>query len=146
MNLDELRTVQSKERRKDSLQHLRDSFYEDVAAYMAACDVLIMPWNQSDWIEACNPVKLKEYLAVGRPIVSTPFPELAAYGDHVAVAANATDFAAAISQGLQQPPSPVIQRARVEHQDWQTKATEVWNAVQGHSLNTAPAREAQASS
>ncbi len=35
MNLDELRTVQSKERRKDSLQHLRDSFYEDVADYIA---------------------------------------------------------------------------------------------------------------
>ncbi|XVH31718.1 hypothetical protein ACNS7O_00640 [Haloferacaceae archaeon DSL9] len=32
MNLDELRTVQSKERRKDSLQQLRDSFYEDAAA------------------------------------------------------------------------------------------------------------------
>lgn len=34
MNLDELRTVQAKERRKDSLQHLRDSFYQDVAAYV----------------------------------------------------------------------------------------------------------------
>ena len=35
MNLDELRSVQAKERRKDSLQHLRDSFYDDVAAYIA---------------------------------------------------------------------------------------------------------------
>ncbi|MGQ3329582.1 DNA replication complex subunit Gins51 [Halorubrum sp. FL23] len=35
MNLDELRSAQSKERRKDSLQHLRDSFYDDVAAYVA---------------------------------------------------------------------------------------------------------------
>ncbi|PSP55548.1 hypothetical protein BRC82_05050 [Halobacteriales archaeon QS_1_67_19] len=35
MNLDELRTVQSKERSKDSLQHLRESFYEDVADYIA---------------------------------------------------------------------------------------------------------------
>ena len=34
MNLDELRSVQSKERRKDSLQHLRDAFYDDVAAYV----------------------------------------------------------------------------------------------------------------
>ena len=34
MNLDELRSVQSKERRKDSLQQLRDSFYQDVAAYI----------------------------------------------------------------------------------------------------------------
>ena len=34
MNLDELRTVQMKERKKDSLQHLRDSFYGDVATYI----------------------------------------------------------------------------------------------------------------
>ena len=34
MNLDELRSVQSKERQKDSLQQLRDSFYQDVAAYI----------------------------------------------------------------------------------------------------------------
>jgi DNA replication factor GINS len=35
MNLDELRSAQAKERRKDSLQHLRDSFYDDVASYVA---------------------------------------------------------------------------------------------------------------
>jgi DNA replication factor GINS len=34
MNLEELRSVQRSERQKDSLQHLRDSFYEDVAAYV----------------------------------------------------------------------------------------------------------------
>ena len=36
MNLDELRSVRRTERQKDSLQHLRDSFYEDVADYIAA--------------------------------------------------------------------------------------------------------------
>ncbi|MFC5134021.1 MULTISPECIES: hypothetical protein [Haloferacaceae] len=35
MNLDELRSVQAKERRKDSLQHLRDAFYDDVAGYVS---------------------------------------------------------------------------------------------------------------
>ncbi|RDI72756.1 DNA replication complex subunit Gins51 [Halopelagius longus] len=35
MNLDELRSVRRTERQKDSLQHLRDSFYEDVADYIA---------------------------------------------------------------------------------------------------------------
>ncbi|USZ67754.1 hypothetical protein NGM10_13585 [Halorussus salilacus] len=34
MNLDELRTVQSKERSKDSLQHLRESFYAEVGEYI----------------------------------------------------------------------------------------------------------------
>ncbi|WP_049986959.1 DNA replication complex subunit Gins51 [Halobellus rufus] len=35
MDLEELRSVRRTERQKDSLQHLRDSFYEDVAAYIA---------------------------------------------------------------------------------------------------------------
>ncbi|MEF8774101.1 MAG: hypothetical protein V5A23_01165 [Halobacteriales archaeon] len=35
MDLDELRAVQNKERQKDSLQHLRESFYVDVADYVA---------------------------------------------------------------------------------------------------------------
>lgn len=35
MNLDELRSVRRTERQKDSLQHLRDSFYGDVADYIA---------------------------------------------------------------------------------------------------------------
>ena len=36
MDIDELRSVRRTERQKDSLQHLRDSFYEDVAAYIEA--------------------------------------------------------------------------------------------------------------
>jgi DNA replication factor GINS len=35
MNVEELRSVQRTERQKDSLQHLRDSFYRDVADYVA---------------------------------------------------------------------------------------------------------------
>ncbi|MFB6253025.1 MAG: hypothetical protein ABEI06_00275 [Halobacteriaceae archaeon] len=35
MNLDRLRSVQQRERETDSLQELSDSFYEDVAAYIA---------------------------------------------------------------------------------------------------------------
>lgn len=34
MNLDELRTVQAKERQKDGLQHLRETFYADVGEYL----------------------------------------------------------------------------------------------------------------
>ncbi|MGH2798482.1 MAG: glycosyltransferase, partial [Thermoleophilaceae bacterium] len=86
--------------------------YERVAAYMAACDVLLMPWNGSPWIEACNPVKLKEYLAVGRPVVTTRFRELERYADHVRVADGADAFACAIEQSLAQPGDGATRRAR----------------------------------
>jgi glycosyltransferase involved in cell wall biosynthesis len=110
--------------------------YELVAAYMAACDVLIMPWNQNDWIKACNPVKLKEYLAVGKSIVSTPFPEIAFYRDHVDVADNADAFAALIRQRLAVPAEVAAQRTRVQAHDWTSKAMQAWeivNTMQGDS-------------
>ena len=55
-----------------------------------------MPWNDSDWIRACNPIKLKEYLAVGRPIVTTDFPALDGWRDLVSIANGPIDFANAI--------------------------------------------------
>ena len=99
--------------------------YEQVAAYMAACDVLIMPWNQSEWIQACNPVKLKEYLAVGRPVVTTPFHELERYQGFVAIANGAEAFAAGIRRQLAEPPAPEFLRARVREETWEAKAEKV---------------------
>jgi glycosyltransferase involved in cell wall biosynthesis len=93
-----------------------------VEKYMAACDVLIMPWNRSEWIQACNPVKLKEYLAVGRPVVSTPFPELRSYEGLVAVADTPEAFAAAIQRALSSPPEPEALRARVRTETWSARA------------------------
>ena len=81
--------------------------YEQVAGYMAACDVLIMPWNRSPWIEACNPIKLKEYLAVGRPVVSAPFAELRRYSPLVRVAAGA---APSRPRSAPRSPSPTAPR------------------------------------
>jgi glycosyltransferase involved in cell wall biosynthesis len=107
--------------------------YEAVAAYMAACDVLIMPWNQNEWIKACNPVKLKEYLAVGRPIVSTPFPELDHYREHVDVAAEPDAFARWIRYRIDHPVSADHQRGRVRAHGWATKSEHVWSIVTSRS-------------
>jgi glycosyltransferase involved in cell wall biosynthesis len=101
--------------------------YDDVPAYMAACDVLIMPWNQGEWIKACNPVKLKEYLAVGRPIVTTPFDELRRYDGLVRTAADHAAFAAEIRSALQEPDAPGLEagRRRVSDETWAAKAAAV---------------------
>jgi glycosyltransferase involved in cell wall biosynthesis len=99
--------------------------YEQVAAYMAACDVLIMPWNRSPWIHACNPVKLKEYLAVGRPVVSTPFDELQRYAGLVRVASGDEEFAAQLVRALEAPGDPRPRRERVREETWTAKAERV---------------------
>lgn len=104
--------------------------YEEVAGYMAGCDVLLMPWNRSDWIRACNPIKLKEYLATGRPVVSTSYDELLrTWRDHVAVADGAAAFAEAIRAALRAPGDAEARRRRVERETWTAKADQVVAAL-----------------
>lgn len=103
--------------------------YDEVPGYMAACDVLIMPWNRTDWIQACNPVKLKEYLAIGRPIVSTPFPELERFSGLVEVADTAEGFAGAISRVLASGHDASPGRVRVEAETWSAKGQAALGAL-----------------
>ncbi len=103
--------------------------YTDVAAYMAACDVLIMPWNKGEWIRACNPVKLKEYLAVGKPVVTTWFYELKRYEDDVSIATDADSFAEAIKKAIAKKTDPLPLRARVKDHTWTAKARIVAEAL-----------------
>lgn len=108
--------------------------YEEVPGYMAACDALIMPWNRTEWIQACNPVKLKEYLAVGRPVVSTPYPELARFEGLVEVADTPVGFADAVSRVLARPGGSAARRARVAEETWASKGSLALNALSGRGL------------
>ena len=111
--------------------------YDEVAGYMAACDVLIMPWNDSEWIKACNPVKLKEYLAIGRPVVSTAFDELTHYQGFVRTARTSAEFAAAIREALEQPHDPGPGRRRVERETWEAKCEGVLGALEARGIRLA---------
>jgi glycosyltransferase involved in cell wall biosynthesis len=80
--------------------------YRDIPAYGRAFDVAIMPWLQNDWIQNCNPIKLKEYLVLGLPVVSTYFPEVDRFTDRVDVAADADEFVALVRKALENPHAP----------------------------------------
>ncbi len=108
--------------REPNAHFLGQKPYEDVPQYMAACDALVMPWNRGEWIQACNPVKLKEYLAVGRPIVSTSFHELTRYEGLLRVADDAASFSEAVRAALAEAHDPEPGRRRVREQTWTAKA------------------------
>ena len=98
--------------------------YEQIPHYGKCFDVAIMPWRQNRWIEACNPIKLKEYLALGKPIVSTPFAELQKYRDVVYVAKTVNEFADCIKRALSEntPELAARRRQKVAHASWDSKA------------------------
>jgi len=96
--------------------------YREIPRFGAAFDVCLMPWLQNEWIEHCNPVKLKEYLALGKPVVSTPFPELKRCASLCYTGGDADAFAQAIDRALAED-GPERRQAR---RDWASQNT--WDA------------------
>lgn len=86
----------------------------------------LLPFIDNAQIRASNPLKLREYLATGQPIVSTPFPALDAYADLIAIAPDAAGFAAAIDRTLHEPDLRRAERRdRVRSETWEARAAQV---------------------
>lgn len=100
-----------------------------VPACMAACDALTMYWCRNDWIEACNPIKTKEYLAVGRPVVSTPFHELKNYAGLIKTAQTPQEFVECLRSVREWAPEPVVLRQRVAGITWDAQAQRLQHAI-----------------
>lgn len=98
--------------------------YMQIPDYGSCFDVCIMAWRQTRWIESCNPIKLKEYLALGKPVVSTPFTELENYQDVVYEAATPKEFVECIKRALAEdsPERIVARRKKVQTSTWDSKA------------------------
>lgn len=77
--------------------------YESLPYFLYAMDVCLLPFKKTPLTLATNPVKVYEYLAAGKPVVSVDLPEMPQFGSHVAVARSHDEFleqvAAALSSG-----------------------------------------------
>lgn len=105
--------------------------YSEIPHYGKCFDVAIMPWNRNEWIKHCNPIKTKEYLALGKPVVSTPFPELEKYLDVIPDAPTPQDFAEQIKQQLTNNNSQLKQKRRekVKQFSWDSKANIIFETI-----------------
>lgn len=96
--------------------------YDTIPAYLAAFDCCILPFRMNRLTAAVDPIKLREYLAAGRPVVSAPLPAVARYHDVVELAADAQTFAAGVVRclrpGADSDEMRAKRRARVADESW----------------------------
>jgi glycosyltransferase involved in cell wall biosynthesis len=59
-----------------NVHHLGFKPLSEIAKYGARFDVGVMNWIIDDWMLYVNPLKAREYLALGLPVVSVPIPEV----------------------------------------------------------------------
>ena len=98
--------------------------YADLPAYCKAFDVAINPFAINELTLAANPLKVREYIAAGLPVVSTDIPEVHVLPDCL-VGADHDDFLVKIEQALEAPKSRTGISNRVAHESWDAKVDEL---------------------
>jgi glycosyltransferase involved in cell wall biosynthesis len=82
--------------------------YETLPNYLKAFDVCLMPFVDSDLTRHISPTKTPEYLAGGKPVVSTPIPDVVAdYGESVRFGpfGDSATFCDQVEAALSTPPT-----------------------------------------
>ncbi|MCC6452282.1 MAG: glycosyltransferase [Acidobacteria bacterium] len=98
--------------------------YGELPAYCAAFDVAINPFVINELTLAANPLKVREYLAAGLPVVSTDIPEVRVLED-VLVGETSDDFIAKLEDALAHPKSRGAVSDAIRHESWEAKVDEL---------------------
>lgn len=74
--------------------------YAEVPDYVRAFDVCLNPYILDGVAEHCSPLKLYEYLATGKPIVSVDMPEARRFAGLIAIARDHDEFVRLVEQAV----------------------------------------------
>ncbi|BCS33192.1 hypothetical protein TBR22_A24190 [Luteitalea sp. TBR-22] len=97
--------------------------------YMGAMDANLMCYRASGeaWTAGIYPLKLHEYLAVGRPVISTDLPTVRPFADVIRIATSPDDWASALNEALRDggTGTPEARRARARDNSWDARAAQL---------------------
>lgn len=98
--------------------------YADLPAYCKGFDVALNPFEINELTLAANPLKVREYLAAGLPVVSTDIPEVRVLED-CAVGVDHDDFVAKVEEAIADPKPRDEVSDRIRHESWEAKVEEL---------------------
>lgn len=113
----------SKLRRLPNIKILGARDHSELPQYVQHWDYSLLPFKRSKQIEHCNPLKLREYLSAGRPIISTEFPAINDYRHKVQRIKNADHLIKILKS--QKPSYERNSAEEMRNLDWSNKAYEI---------------------
>jgi glycosyltransferase involved in cell wall biosynthesis len=102
--------------------------YAELPAYAKRFDACIIPYRSGDWSFHANPIKLREYLATGKPVVSVDTPQMRKFADVVEVTKTREEFLAGLDIVIASGSSPeeIARRMnRVASSSWSARTEAV---------------------
>ena len=105
--------------------------YCELPGWARAFDVAIIPYRLNQQVRNANPLKLREYLATGRPVVTVRNPEIERFAKWVRIADDRESFLAAMEAALEPEPASAVEAriASVSEMTWDHRVKEVLETV-----------------
>ena len=106
--------------------------YSDLPRYVKAFSVCVMPYVVNDLTNSISPLKMREYLATGKPVVSSDVADAKRFSSSLRVAEGRNAFIRSVEEALQTGVSSEERVARTEAlrgQSWDDKAEELLELI-----------------
>ena len=107
--------------------------YAELPAYAAGFDVCVLPWEtEQSFTSYGSAIKVREYLATGKPVVISPLPEYEPMRDVLRIARTRDDFLRLIEEALHDndPAAAAARQAAVASGTWDARAEWVSDLIE----------------
>lgn len=99
--------------------------YYQIPDIVASFDVCLMPFQLNDVVESVNPVKIYEYLAMGKPVISIKYKETLKFEEYIYLYNNYEEFSFALTKALSETGDRIDDRVKfAKNNNWQKRAEE----------------------
>jgi glycosyltransferase involved in cell wall biosynthesis len=108
--------------------------YETLPNYCKGFDVALNPFVINDLTLAANPLKVREYLAAGLPVVSTDIPEVRIL-DHCLIGEDHHRFLEQIDRALDQKADRELISDSIRDESWEARVDELREIIGKERMN-----------
>jgi len=118
---------------RPNIRYLGVRPYDQLPDYGSRFDAAIIPYHLTRQVINANPIKLREYLAMGKPVVSVSTPEIDKYADVVRIARTPEEFLVQLDAVVAAGPCAAESArrvARVTPEGWDARLQQVLDVVE----------------
>ena len=114
-----------------NIYFLGEKPYEQIPRYLQFCDVCVLPHLNNEFTRSMNPLKLYEYLAMGKAVVATEIPGLEEFSGLIKKTSNINRFVQLVTESASTKENGSAARYQkfLQNRDWNTKVDQMLEII-----------------
>jgi len=108
--------------------------YHEIPGYIDSFDVCLLPYRLNEYTECVFPLKLFEYFAMGKPVISTQLASIKQYQNMIDICSTSEEFTECLKMHLSHPDSNhYAEKIRLASENsWDKRVEQLWDIVRNH--------------